>query len=245
MISQLTYDITIPVLNEEERLPVGVPTLYKYLQTLDLKSFSITIADNGSTDATETVANKLVAEFPGVKYLKVGKRGVGLALKASWKQSTADIIGYMDVDLATDIHHFPDVVRRFEQESAQVVNGSRNMAASHVVNRTVVRSVFSRCFNFILRHALGVNFTDGMCGFKFIRRSLYQRLLTVGLESDGWFFCTELLTVAERTGQTISEIPVNWTDDQNSRVRLIRLSLNYLQEIYKLRRRRIGKLPTA
>lgn len=236
---QLSYDFVIPVLNEEKRLPEGLPRLYNYLVSLELQNFTITIADNGSTDQTDAVAQKLLTAYPKARYLKVGQRGVGLALKKAWGESKADIVGYIDVDLATDIQHIPQMLRLFEVEQADLVNGSRNLRGSRVVNRSLVRTITSLVFNAILRAVLRVNFTDGMCGFKFLRRNVYQHLQSVGLHNDGWFFCTELLFVAEKSGMAVRELPVHWTDDRDSRVQLFRLTSYYLREIVKLRRRTI------
>jgi len=237
---QLTFDIIFPVLNEEIRLRPGVETLVRFLETAGLAGrCRITVADNGSTDRTAEVAAELNAAYPNVGYLSVGQRGVGLALKAAWGRSTADVVGYMDVDLATDIRHFTAVVAAFEDRAAVIVNGSRNLEDSRVVNRSRVRDITSWGFNALLRLGLGVRFTDGMCGFKFLRRDVYERLARVGLRNDGWFFCTEFLCIAERLGLRIDELPVHWTDDGDSRVKLVKLSLYYMREIWHLRGRRI------
>jgi glycosyltransferase involved in cell wall biosynthesis len=243
--TSLIYDFTIPVLNEEKRLPVGMATLHRYLVDLGLERFTVTVADNGSTDATEGVAKRLMGTYPSMRYVKVGERGVGLALKTSWGQSTADVVGYLDVDLATNIKHLAEVVRLFEKERAVIVNGSRNLPASQVVNRSLLRTITSRVFNMLLRLTLGVNFTDGMCGFKFLRRSAYGQIVKAGVINDGWFFCTEILFVAEKLGLPIRELPVHWTDDRDSRVRLVSLTTYYIAEILKLRQRKIVPLPRS
>ena len=49
----------------------------------------------------------------------------------------------------------------------------------------------------MLKQYLGVKFSDGMCGFKFLKRSVYPSLHNLGAQNDGWFFSTELLTTAE------------------------------------------------
>ena len=85
---------------------------------------------------------------------------------------------------------------------------------------------------------LNVNFTDGMCGFKFIRQSVYKKLVNCGIENDGWFFCTEFLYLSEKCGFSIYEIPVRWVDDRDSRVQLIKTIFYYLKEIFKLRLRK-------
>jgi hypothetical protein len=76
-----------------------------------------------------------------------------------------------------------------------------------------------------------------MCGFKFIKTQHLNSLVSKGVTSDGWFFATQLLLVAEVSNLEIKEIPVVWTDDGNSKVKIFSLTYEYLIEIYKLKRR--------
>ena len=163
-------------------------------------------------------------------------------MKTAWNQSVADIVGYMDVDLATDIEHFKEVISIFEMGDVDIVNGSRNLPSSRVSNRKIIREITSRGFNILLRYILNTHITDGMCGFKFIRLDVYQNIAKYGIRNDGWFFCTEFLCLAERLGFVITEIPVRWQDDDDSRVRIVRLSAYYLREIVRLRFRKLRKI---
>ena len=102
----MNLNIVIPVLNEENDLKPGVETTLNYLKTTSWKDhFEITIADNGSTDKTEAIAKDLCDTYENVNYFKVSQRGVGLAFREAIKRNLCDIVGYMDVDLATDIKH--------------------------------------------------------------------------------------------------------------------------------------------
>ena len=236
----LSYDITIPVLNEENRLYYGINTLIDYLKSIYMENYTITISDNGSTDKTRLIAEGLIAKNKKIKYISVGKRGVGLALKTAWSQSNADIVGYMDVDLATDISCLQKVFNLLETTSSDIVNGSRNLSASSVKNRSFLRTITSRGYNKILKFILNVHFSDGMCGFKFLRNSAYKKLMALKPRNDGWFFCTEILYMAEKNGFCIQEIPVKWTDDRDSRVQLVKTIFYYLSEIVKLRFRKLN-----
>ena len=241
-MTQLSYEIVVPVLNEEKRLRRGVETISSFLARNGFNNCRIVIADNGSSDDTAKVAAQLCVEYPNAAYISVGQRGVGLALKSAWGQSMADVVGYMDVDLATDIEHFKEVVTIFEKGGVDVVNGSRNLPISRVSNRKMIREITSRGFNILLRRILNTHITDGMCGFKFTRRDVYQNIAEYGIRNDGWFFCTEFLCLAERLGFVITEIPVRWQDDDDSRVRIVRLSAYYLREIVRLRFRKLRKI---
>lgn len=241
MKTGMTFDITIPVLNEEETLARQVRTLHQFVNQhfTDTNQWKIVIADNGSTDSTATIAKELENQLPEVQYLKVPRRGVGLALKTSWGQSNADLVGYMDLDLATDLPHFLEAYDAVAKNDCDLVYGTRLHAKSKVINRTFKREVASRVFNFILKSYLGVQFSDGMCGFKFLKRSIYPTLFEGGAQNDGWFFSTELLTVAEWQNRKICELPVKWTDDvSSSKVKIIPLAMRYLKAMRSLRQQK-------
>jgi hypothetical protein len=59
-----TYELTIAGLNQEKCLSVGASTLYEYLATLGRDAVTVMIADNGSIDATDPIAQKLVEQYP-------------------------------------------------------------------------------------------------------------------------------------------------------------------------------------
>lgn len=234
----VSVDITIPVLNEEPTLDAQVRKVDAYLKEHldDTYQTRIIIGDNGSTDRTEEIGRALAAELDRVTYLHVGKRGVGLALAASWGQSEADIVGYMDLDLATDLKHLEEALRPLANDTADVVAGSRLMKGSKVIGRTMKRAFVSRVFNFLLKTYVGVKFSDGMCGFKFLQRKHYGPLHDLGMQSDGWFFSTELLACAERTGLRLKELPITWTDDPNTKAKIGPLAIEYIKAMGELRR---------
>jgi len=236
-----TFDITIPVLNEEATLARQVRTLHAFLceHFPEHSQWAIVIADNGSTDNTAHIALALADELPEVQLVRVPERGVGLALKTSWSQSRADIVGYMDLDLATDLPHFIQAYNALATEGFDLVYGSRLHRKSVVIGRTLKREITSRVFNFIVKFYLGTRFSDGMCGFKWLKRQHVKPLMDGGAVSNGWFFSTELLAVAEWQGLNSCELPVRWTDDTSgSKVNIPRLARQYLQALAVLKKRK-------
>ena len=234
-MKNLKIEITIPILNEEFRLEHGVTRTIEFLENSEIKKYAIILADNGSTDNTAKIAKKIAARLPIVKFIKLEKRGVGLALKRSWISSDADLIGYMDVDLATDLKHLSEVYQIFQNNEIDIVAGSRLLPNSQVINRSIIREITSYGFNFILKTMLDVNISDGMCGFKFLRKRSYDKIFTSGLENDDWFFCAELLIKADWMGMNICEIPIKWEDNNDSRVEILKTIIKYLKEIKRLR----------
>lgn len=236
----MTFDVTIPVLNEAETLVTQVRILHAFLSKNfpDHRQWRIIIADNGSSDDTPHLAAALGDELPEVHLVKVPEKGVGLALKTSWSKSTADIVGYMDLDLATDLQHFIQAYNALNSEGFDLVYGTRLHKLSRVAGRTLKREITSRAFNFLLKTYLGVHFSDGMCGFKWLRREHVRPLMDGGAVSNGWFFSTELLTVAEWKGLKVCELPVKWTDDAgNSKVNITRLAKQYIKAMKVLKQK--------
>lgn len=237
----MTFDVTIPVLNEEETLDRQVRILHDFLSEHfpTPGQWRIVIADNGSTDNTRHIAAALGDELPEVHLVRVPEKGVGLALKTSWQASTADVVGYMDLDLATDLKHFIQAYNALDTEGFDLVYATRLHPKSKVIGRTLKREITSRVFNLILKLYLGVKFSDGMCGFKWLRRERLPELMAGGAESNGWFFSTELLTVAEWKGLKMCELPVVWRDDTtSSRVNIRRLAMQYLRAMQVLKGKR-------
>lgn len=237
----MTFDITIPVLNEEATLEKQVGILYSFLQSQypEKGQWKIFIADNGSTDRTREIGKTLEAKMQGVHLLTVPKKGVGLALKHSWAQSQADIVGYMDLDLATDLRHFPETYHAIANEGYDLVYATRLHPKSRVIGRTLKREIASRVFNGLLRGYMGIGFSDGMCGFKFLKREAFHRLYERGARNDGWFFSTELLIAAEWLKMRMYELPVTWTDDvSSSKVRIIPLAKRYWRDMREMRKKR-------
>jgi putative flippase GtrA len=241
---RLTLDVTIPVFNEEADLAPCVRRLHAHLERYFPYQFLITIADNASTDSTPLVAARLSRELPGVRHIRLEQRGRGRALSAVWLASRADVVAYMDVDLSTDLNALLPLVAPLISGHSDVAIGSRLSRHSRVVRGTR-RELISRCYNLILRSTLLTRFSDAQCGFKAVRADVARRLLPL-VQDTSWFFDTELLVLAERSGLRIHEVPVDWVDDPDSRVDILSTALADLRGVARLGRAlATGALPLA
>ena len=227
-------EIVIPVHNEEHDLEPSVRRLSEYLTSTFPLSFVITIADNASTDDTWAIACALEAELPNVRATYLSEKGRGRALHTVWMASTAEVVCYMDVDLSTDLSALLPLVAPLLSGHSDVAIGTRLVRSSRVV-RGPKREVISRCYNALLRTTLATHFSDAQCGFKAIRTDRARELLPV-VQDNGWFFDTELLVLAERSGMRIHEVPVDWIDDPDSRVDIVQTALADLRGIARLTR---------
>ncbi len=234
-----SLDLSIPILNEEKVLEKNILTLLDYMEcqlNSSLINWQIVVVDNGSTDQSSHIMQQLCSRFPRLRYLRIEQIGVGLALKTSWKASTADIVGYMDVDLATSLKHIREMLAAIVDQHHDFVYGSRLHKNSRVTGRSLTREITSRSFNWLLQKYLKVRFTDGMCGFKFLKREIALTLMEKGAQNDGWFFSTELLYLAEKLNYKIFELPIEWKDSPDSKVRIIPLSVRYIKAMYHIKK---------
>ncbi|MER5734992.1 bifunctional glycosyltransferase family 2/GtrA family protein [Streptomyces sp. NPDC002262] len=235
-------DVVIPVYNEEKDLEPCVRRLHAHLKRTFPYGFRVTVADNASTDATPGIAAALAAEVPEVRSVRLEQKGRGRALRTVWSASDAPVLAYMDVDLSTDLNALLPLVAPLISGHSDLAIGSRLARSSRVV-RGPKREFISRAYNLILRGSLAARFSDAQCGFKAIRRDVAERLLPM-VEDTGWFFDTEMLVLAERAGLRIHEVPVDWVDDPDSTVHLVRTATDDLKGVWRVGRAlATGSLP--
>jgi putative flippase GtrA len=225
-------EIVVPVHNEQGTLPGSIRRLHDYLSAELPFSWRIVIADNASTDETPRIAAALADDLPGLEYLRLRGKGRGLALRTAWLRSDAEVLCYMDVDLSTDLRALLPLLAPLVSGHSYVAIGTRLARGSRVI-RGAKRELISRGYNGLLRATLGARFSDAQCGFKAVRADATRRLLP-GVRDEGWFFDTELLVLAQREGMRISEVPVDWVDDPDSRVEILRTAVADLRGIARL-----------
>ncbi|GAB2934232.1 bifunctional glycosyltransferase family 2/GtrA family protein [Streptomyces mayteni] len=227
-------DVVVPVHNEEQDLAGCVHRLHAHLSAAFPYPFLITVADNASTDRTPEIAGALAAELPRVRVVRLAEKGRGRALRAVWSASPAPVLAYMDADLSTDLNALLPLVAPLISGHSDLAIGSRLDRSARVV-RGAKREFVSRAYNLLLRRSLAARFSDAQCGFKAIRKDVADRLLPL-VEDTGWFFDTELLVVAERAGLRIHEVPVDWVDDPDSSVDIVRTAAEDLKGMWRVGR---------
>ncbi|MET9493891.1 glycosyltransferase [Streptomyces sp. NPDC006552] len=225
-------DVVVPVYNEEKDLGACVRRLHDHLLRTFPYRFRVTVADNASTDSTPREAARLIADLPEVRYVRLEQKGRGRALRTVWSASDAPVLAYMDVDLSTDLNALLPLVAPLISGHSDLAIGSRLARSSRVV-RGPKREFISRAYNLILRGSLQARFSDAQCGFKAIRRDVAQVLLPL-VEDTGWFFDTEMLVLAERAGLRIHEVPVDWIDDPDSTVHIVRTATEDLKGVWRV-----------
>ena len=231
----MTLTIAFPVYNEEKRLRDGVEKTVRFLNDNQLFDYRIIIVDNGSTDNTEQIGHSLQDQYPNVKYIRIGEKGVGVAFRKGLENCKSTYYGYMDIDLSTDLKHLIEVKQIFaENPDIKIINGSRNSRDSNVIGRKIGREITSRGLKWILKILFSMKIDDALCGFKFFDRETLLSLASVSSNENGWFYIIEIMLRAENRHIAIKEIPVVWTDDYNTTVHVFKLIKEYLTQIIRL-----------
>lgn len=228
-----TVDLVIPVHDEERSLPGCLEVLNRHLADFPFRC-SITIVDNASTDATLRVARELAAPLENVRVLHLDRKGRGLALRTAWSGSDADVVAYMDVDLSTGLDALLPQVASLVNGHSDLAVGTRLAPGARTV-RGSKRELISRCYNKVARWTHGAHFSDAQCGFKAARAEVVKPLLK-HIQDESWFFDTELLLLAEHNGLRVTEIPVDWVEDVDTRVHIARTALDDLAGLVRVAR---------
>ncbi len=215
----LRVDTVIPVYNEEKALPGSIQQLNAFLTAECRHDWRIVIADNASVDRTPEVGRALAEQFPRVRYERLERKGRGLALRTAWLGSDADILSYMDVDLSTNLSAYIPLIESIAAGGYEVAIGSRLKRGARV-RRQWKREIISRGYNLLIKLLFPLrHFSDAQCGFKAISRAAARRLIPI-VENNHWFFDSELLLRAEQHGYRIFEVPVEWVEDLDTRVKI-------------------------
>ncbi|MFZ4631914.1 MAG: glycosyltransferase [Patescibacteria group bacterium] len=235
----MLIDFCLPVKDEEKILEANAIKIYNYLNSQKLDyDWRIVIIVNGSTDDSYQIAQDLESKYG--KYFKainIVNRGKGLALKEYFKDSEADILSFMDIDLAVSLEDLPNLINPIIKNESDLVIGSRLLPDSRI-NRSNLREFGSRSYNRLSRALFKHNLTDLQCGFKAFKKEVYHSLRHL-LRDDKWFFDTEFVLLSRHFGYRVKEIPVDWQEsrffERKSKVRKIE-AYHFVKKLIKFKR---------
>jgi glycosyltransferase involved in cell wall biosynthesis len=235
-------DVVIPCYNEVGVLEGSIKTTLGVFDANPQYDWRVVVADNGSTDGTGALAEKLAARDPRVKALLLTIKGRGLALKEAWMTSDAAVVSYMDVDLSTDIAHLPKLISMVSEGGCDVAIGSR-LAKGSKTDRQLKREITSRGYVALIRMTFPrLKISDAQCGFKALNRKTVE-LVVPKIENRMWFFDTEMLILAQKAGLKICELPVRWIEDKDTKVKIFSTAMEDIRGLARMRFR--GPRPEA
>jgi len=233
----VSLSIVIPAYNEARRIPVYLQSVVAYLDGRGL-SYEILVVDDGSSDETAALVERAGTQHSPIRLIRLPRNsGKGAAVRAGMRAAQGELQLFTDADGATPIQELEQLEASMKT-GADLAIGSRTLASRdsrYRVRARLHRTLLGNLFNRIVRR-LGIgNINDTQCGFKLFRQSAAQDLFSVA-RIDGYGFDLELLYVAQRRGYRIAEVPINWTDQPGSKVRVVLDGLSMLGELLAIRR---------
>lgn len=192
------------------------------------------MVENGSRDQTYQVASQYAQAHPYLRVIQETQRGKGRAVRTGMLAARGEYRFICDADLSMPIEQ----VLRFIPPSVtrpDVVIASREMTGAVRYGEPPYRHFIGRVFNTIVRIMALPGLQDTQCGFKCVRGDVAERIFPLQT-LQGMSFDVEMLFIARRMGYHISEVPIDWYFDPDSRVRLVQDSLRMFLDLLAIRR---------
>ena len=244
----MLIDICLPAHNESKIIKNNVLKLLNYLKTQNFDfDWKIIIIFNGSTDNSLAIAQDLAKQYLEINVRNITEPlfGKSSALRIYFFESSADIITFMDIDLAVSLDNFSNLILPIINKQFDMTYGSRIIKGAKV-ERSFFRTIISWGYIYMSRFILSHNFSDLQCGFKAFKRTVWEKIGPFTTYSYG-FLDTELIILAYTFKFRIKEIPVDWKnsrfDKRTSRFSIIKAIVEFIQQsvAFKKRLRKIVK----
>lgn len=229
--------IVIPSFNEERRLPGTIEAIKRFFDRFPF-SLEILIIVEKSSDKTLDLARDLTEEDKRFKVVdNLVHRGKGYAVKSGILMARGKYVLFMDADLATPPSEVIQFLATFyDDPSADIVLGNRNLEGSVAHGQTALRSTMSRVFSGAVRLLSGISMSDTQFGLKAFRGEIAKSIFQL-VETDGFAFDIEALLIAERFGFSFVERPVEWRNVAGSKVNPLRDATQMIKDVVVIRER--------
>ncbi len=228
----VTTSIIIPAHNEAPRLRRGFDRLAPVLDQLDVAHLEFVVIDDGSSDDTARVAQRLYSEVALTRVVRQPvNRGKGAAVRLGVAVARGDRILTVDADMAIDPDHYPAMLDGLAD--ADIVPGARGVNG-RIRYGSRTRTMAGRVFNHLVRHYTGVTLVDTQCGAKALRRAP-ARLIALLATVNGFSYDAELFLLAGRLGLSVAPYAVTWEDVAGSSVHLKSAPLAMIADLRALR----------
>ncbi|MBN2139067.1 MAG: glycosyltransferase family 2 protein [Sedimentisphaerales bacterium] len=199
MPKAVSITVFFPCCNEEDNIERTVKKAIIVLDRLEA-DYEIIIVNDGSSDNTASVAQRLAAENNAVKVVHHAKNlGYGAALRSGFDAATKNLIFYTDGDGQFDFEEMPPILPLIEK--CDIVSCYRLKRAEGIVRR-----INAWCWTKLVCLLFGLKLRDIDCAFKLYKAEIFQN---IRLSSTGALIDAEILARAAAKGYRIAQAPVH------------------------------------
>lgn len=217
------------------------PDLYKNLCRVkrvleDTKyKWEIILIDDKSQDDTPLIFQKFATCNKNNISVYLHKKNIGRGgtIIEGIQKAKGSIVGFLDTDLELSPHNIPEFIRAI-QDGADIAAGVRFYG---ILGQTIIRTIASRGYIWLVKRYLQVDLEDTSAGFKFFKRRKILSLLKK-IKDRRWFFDTEIMVRGHKAGYRIAQIPIifSWKPNKKSSVNVISDSIYFLIKLYDFKR---------
>ena len=226
----MKVSIVVPTYNESLRIGASLHKIEDYLNKNKF-DYEIIVVDDGSTDKTALIVKKF--KNSKVKLISyASNRGKGYAVKQGMLAATHDWILFTDADLATPMEELENFLKF---QNYDVLIGSRAMKDSKIlIHQPWYRELGGKIINFFVRFTALPGIKDTQCGFKLFRKAAAQAIFPKQT-INGFGFDIEILYIARKKGFKIKELPIQWSNNPDTKVKPLKDGLRILIDLAKIR----------
>lgn len=209
-LKNILFAVIIPTYKELENIEVLVRkilTQYTYA-----KIFIVDDSPHEDNEKMQKILQKYKRKINIISRYK--KSGRGDAVLTGFREALEDKnINYF-FEMDADLGHNPEEISSFleKRENADVISGSRYLARSNISTWSKRRIIMSRIINWFLKMWLGLSLTDYTNGLRMYNRKSIEFLTNAQLKEKGFIALSESAYKLKKTGFTIIEIPISFTD---------------------------------
>jgi len=230
--NKIDLSIVIPAYNEKNRLPKTLKIICDFFSNRQDIAHEIIVVDDGSADDTQGAAESLgQKEIKALSY-KIN-RGKGYAVNYGVSKAEGDFILFADADNSTPFEQIEKFLSN--RDEFDVIIASRYLAKSNIkIKQPFLRRLGAKIGNLMIRTMLLPKIKDTQCGFKMFRKSAAREIFS-RQTIWRWGFDIEILYIAKKLGYKIKEVPVDWFNDEGTRIQSPMVFLSTLSELFRIK----------
>jgi dolichyl-phosphate beta-glucosyltransferase len=230
----ITLSLVIPAFREAARLGPSLQRVARWLEAWGQPA-EVVVVDDGSRDETAEVARAHAPLFARLRVLRhAANRGKGAAVRTGVLAAQGRLVAFADADLAAPIEALSRLLAALERGADVAVASRRTQGADIARQQPLARRVAGHAFRGLVRAIVPTGVSDTQCGLKAFRREAARHLASRA-RLDGWAFDVEWLARARRSGMSVAEVPVRWSDDPRSALVLRRAAVQMLRDLLRAR----------
>lgn len=221
--------IVIPAHDEERRLPHALESIFSYLGTQKY-TYEVLVVENGSRDQTYEIALELSRQYQPLRVLKEEQPGKGKAVCLGMLEARGDYRFMCDADLSMPIEELAKFIPAGD-DPCDIAIASREAPGAVRYNEPEYRHLGGRLINFAIRLLILPGFQDTQCGFKCFRAKVAEELFHYQTIA-GWSFDIEILYLARKRKYRVTEVPIHWYFDPETKLRAFKDAVRMLRDIF-------------